>query len=747
MSVDLAKLDKHLASRSYVEGYTPSQADVHVFNAIKSEPTSNPNVARWYKHIKSYSAEFSSLPGSSKAGEAFLGGSAAPAAAEGGDDEDIDLFGEDEEEDAEAERIKAERVAAYNAKKANKPKTIAKSVVTLEVKPWDDETDMDALEKSVRSLEKDGLVWGSSKLVAIGYGIKKLQITLVIEDEKISMDELQEEIQGFEDYVQSTDVAAMQSSYCFVVNLKAYLLICAAVTRAVKLIFGGHSNIASVHIAGQVDHSNVVLLKVNPISSDDTSRCVKLVGPVNGYAQFLFRTLKLRVRRHDLSRETLKTDLGTAMRMLLENDGLNEGYLGSIGFLQFVIGHLERCVEDNKLNQQCGDVPADDSNHLAIELLVLILSREYIVNFSPTTRERLLLVSRPFIISALQQSAFAKSPHVSLDVPVSENDKTLFRHGPGYGTLASIYEPKFRLWQDASAALILTFALKELDIPQIPPHLPLDRTTAAATGRSGPTQQDYQIVANYRTPLFGDNRPAAQRTGDSSRSASHGAGLCIVWEDFRLKTPDVPGSEVKGYAYTFLPCLLTGVWEGIYMILPSAQLERSGSTADLAITSAPDFLCRTPMQCSLSLYFCFDTQEPGSQESTSDIECCANSTQIIESEDRLTVTGRKYEKLILDPSNGRAVKDPSQATDCIIIGQTLAEHEQAWGAYRYVGRLSRDGEIILRREPKNSSDEGFGNWIFEGRLRLGMNFVGVWRSGEPGECAVRGIFGLRKTGD
>ncbi|THV03501.1 hypothetical protein K435DRAFT_715526 [Dendrothele bispora CBS 962.96] len=209
MSVDLAKLDQHLATRSYVEGYTPSQADVHVFNAITSEPASHPNVARWYKHIKSYSAEFSSLPGSSKAGEAFLGSASAPVDQEG-DDEDIDLFGEDEEEDAEAERIKAERVAAYNAKKANKPKTVAKSVVTLEVKPWDDETDMEALEKSVRSIEKDGLVWGSSKLVAIGYGIKKLQITLVVEDEKISMDELQEQIGEFEDYVQSTDVAAMQ---------------------------------------------------------------------------------------------------------------------------------------------------------------------------------------------------------------------------------------------------------------------------------------------------------------------------------------------------------------------------------------------------------------------------------------------------------------------------------------------------------------------------------------------------------
>ncbi|KAF8824608.1 hypothetical protein F5879DRAFT_148471 [Lentinula edodes] len=208
MSVDLSKLDQHLATRTYVEGYTPSQADVHVFKALPSAPDpSLVNVTRWYKHIASYAPEHASLSGSSKAGEAFIS-SAAPAPAE--EDDEIDLFGEDEEEDEEAERVKAERVAAYNAKKANKPKTIAKSVVTLEVKPWDDETDMEALEKSVRSIEKDGLVWGSSTLVAIGYGIKKLQITLVIEDEKISTDELQEEIAEFEDYVQSTDIAAMQ---------------------------------------------------------------------------------------------------------------------------------------------------------------------------------------------------------------------------------------------------------------------------------------------------------------------------------------------------------------------------------------------------------------------------------------------------------------------------------------------------------------------------------------------------------
>jgi elongation factor 1-beta len=72
----------------------------------------------------------------------------------------------------------------------------------------DDETDMKALEESVRSIEKDGLVWGASKLVPVGYGIKKLQINLVIEDDKIGLDDLQEEIAGFEDYVQSSDIVS-----------------------------------------------------------------------------------------------------------------------------------------------------------------------------------------------------------------------------------------------------------------------------------------------------------------------------------------------------------------------------------------------------------------------------------------------------------------------------------------------------------------------------------------------------------
>lgn len=120
----------------------------------------------------------------------------------------MDLFGSDEEDDAEAERIREERVAAYAAKKSKKPALIAKSSVLLDCKPWDDETDMKQMEEHIRTIQMDGLLWGASKLVPVGYGIKKLQIMCVIEDEKVSIDLLQEKMQEFEDFVQSVDIAA-----------------------------------------------------------------------------------------------------------------------------------------------------------------------------------------------------------------------------------------------------------------------------------------------------------------------------------------------------------------------------------------------------------------------------------------------------------------------------------------------------------------------------------------------------------
>lgn len=208
----LAAVNKYLEGQSFIDGWSLSQSDVVLAAAFAKAPDAAkyPHARRWFNNVSSYSAdEKKKLPGVTKSLSDFgATGSSVGKAPAGDEDDDIDLFGSDEDEEAEA--AKAARVAAYNEKKSKKPALVAKSNVILDVKPWDDETDMKLLEESVRKIQCDGLVWGISKLVPLAYGIKKLQIVCVVEDEKVSIDWLQEAICENEDYVQSCDVAAFQ---------------------------------------------------------------------------------------------------------------------------------------------------------------------------------------------------------------------------------------------------------------------------------------------------------------------------------------------------------------------------------------------------------------------------------------------------------------------------------------------------------------------------------------------------------
>uniref|UniRef100_A0A914VF40 Translation elongation factor EF1B beta/delta subunit guanine nucleotide exchange domain-containing protein n=1 Tax=Plectus sambesii TaxID=2011161 RepID=A0A914VF40_9BILA len=92
---------------------------------------------------------------------------------------------------------------------ANDEKT--KKSVILDVKPWDDETDLVEMEKLVRSVEMDGLAWGGpGQLVPLAFGIQKLQIACIIDGDKVSVDDLIETItEQFEDHVQSVELVAI----------------------------------------------------------------------------------------------------------------------------------------------------------------------------------------------------------------------------------------------------------------------------------------------------------------------------------------------------------------------------------------------------------------------------------------------------------------------------------------------------------------------------------------------------------
>lgn len=120
------------------------------FQGVKEQPNSSthPSAYRWYKNIASYESEFSTLPGDSSKSYKAYGpeekevtlnpkNTSSTADAEEEEEEEEDLFGsDDDEEDAEAARIKEENLARYKKSKEGKTKPAAKSLVTLDVKPW-----------------------------------------------------------------------------------------------------------------------------------------------------------------------------------------------------------------------------------------------------------------------------------------------------------------------------------------------------------------------------------------------------------------------------------------------------------------------------------------------------------------------------------------------------------------------------------------------------------------------------------
>jgi elongation factor 1-beta len=82
--------------------------------------------------------------------------------------------------------------------------------VTLEVKPWEADTDLNMVYKKILEYKQDGLVWGEKfNLVPVAYGIKKIVMTCTIDDDKVLMDDITDAIEAIDEYVQSVQVCSM----------------------------------------------------------------------------------------------------------------------------------------------------------------------------------------------------------------------------------------------------------------------------------------------------------------------------------------------------------------------------------------------------------------------------------------------------------------------------------------------------------------------------------------------------------
>lgn len=209
---DLPKLDSHLESRAYLAGFTPSHNDYLMYSYVCSMDVAKefPHVLRWAAHMKSYSEEERmAFPKKGKICDFAPAASTIKAedkpAAKA---ETADLFGSDDESDDAETLAEKEALQARLEKKKNPKGKVEKSMVVLEIKPIDDESNMDYVKENLpKMVVMDGLSWGESEFQPLCYGLQALVIACTVVDDDCSVDELCDLIVNtFEEYVQSCDV-------------------------------------------------------------------------------------------------------------------------------------------------------------------------------------------------------------------------------------------------------------------------------------------------------------------------------------------------------------------------------------------------------------------------------------------------------------------------------------------------------------------------------------------------------------
>jgi elongation factor 1-beta len=233
-TADLETLEKSLTTQMYVHGHNPGCEDTLTYYQwfiTKSEPCREkyPALWAWYALISLYNHQVLELWKAVKPEEKKVGGKehhakvevattvtvdhTKPAVKEPVADECDDLFDEEtpEEENAriqKSEQMRKEKLEKDKLVKGAKPAIIAKSIILLDVKVFDMEQDLDVLAKKIlHDIVKEGLVWKQEyQLLDVAFGIKKIRCGCVVEDDKVGVDDLVDEIQSWEEEVQSCDI-------------------------------------------------------------------------------------------------------------------------------------------------------------------------------------------------------------------------------------------------------------------------------------------------------------------------------------------------------------------------------------------------------------------------------------------------------------------------------------------------------------------------------------------------------------
>ncbi|CDJ56220.1 elongation factor 1, putative [Eimeria maxima] len=115
------------------------------------------------------------------------------------EEEDIDLFGDDD--DAAAADLKKlseskKKEKEEKEKKNKKKEIINKSMLVIEIKPRNSETNLDLIQQNIQQIIIDGLKWGeNAKKVPLAFGLYKLQVQCVIIDDIVDTQEVLDKIE------------------------------------------------------------------------------------------------------------------------------------------------------------------------------------------------------------------------------------------------------------------------------------------------------------------------------------------------------------------------------------------------------------------------------------------------------------------------------------------------------------------------------------------------------------------------
>lgn len=226
----LAELNKHLTANMFIGGTSPNAQDAFTYEAFSGNApcaVKYPGIAGWFYIIHYFDRVRESWKEVQEKKEVPKKGGETAKPKEKKEEKETkeekkpekkedDMFEVDEEEDPEKAKARQARMKAAlekkkqkDATKGKKEEVIAKSLVLLDIKVWEQEQDLDALAKLIKDIEMDGLIWKEEyKTPVIAFGMKKLVLGLVVEDEKVSVEDVIEKILANEDIVQSVDIAS-----------------------------------------------------------------------------------------------------------------------------------------------------------------------------------------------------------------------------------------------------------------------------------------------------------------------------------------------------------------------------------------------------------------------------------------------------------------------------------------------------------------------------------------------------------